>query len=715
MHAKGSTKLTLLAANAGLRARLKEVEEALHAIRTGEVDALVIEGTSGPQVYTLQGLDAESNRFRGEILAQVSDAIIAVDDEQRVTYLNGAAERQYGVTASEVLGRRLNEIYDCRWIHPEDEAAARTALHERVEWLGENIHITHAGRALHVESSVAALRGSAHPAGGTLSVIRDITERKRAEAAQRHSDERYVTLFNSVNEGFCIIEMMFDADGSATDYRFLEVNPAFETQTGLHDVQGKSMRELVADHEAHWFDIYAKVALTGEPAHFVNQAKGLGRWFDVAAFRFGGSESRKVAVLFTDITERKRRELELHQAVAAAEQANRAKSEFLSSMSHELRSPLNAILGFAQLIEADSSSPTPSQKASVDQILQAGWYLLALINEILDLSLIESGTLSLSPEAVSLADVLGDCQAMIEPQAQEHGIRVRFPRFDGPSFVSADRTRTKQVFVNLLSNAIKYNRPSGTVEVRCNAPTPQRMRIEVHDTGQGLTPEQLAQLFQPFNRLGRESGTVEGTGIGLVVSKRLVELMGGEIGVQSKVGEGSVFWIELNSMGELRLPVPAPVSAAQTGASMPAQGPVVQHVHSLLYVEDNPANLTLVERLLARRPDIHLLTARDGLRGIEIARSAQPQVILMDINLPGISGLEALRRLAEDPVTARIPVIALSANAMPRDIERGMKAGFFRYLTKPIRLNEFMDTLALALQVAHAPAPAAAPMEGLAQ
>ncbi len=403
----------------------------MHAIRSGEVDALVIEGTSGPQVFTLQGLDAESNRFRGEILAQVSDAIIAVDDEQRVTYLNGAAERQYGVSASEVLGRQLNEVYDCRWVHPEDEAAARAALHERVEWLGENIHITHDGRELHVESSVAALRGSAHPAGGVLSVIRDITERKRAEAAQRHSDERYITLFNSVNEGFCIIEVLFGADGSASDYRFLEVNPAFETQTGLHDVQGKRGRDLVADLETHWFETYGKVALTGEPARFVNEAKGLGRWFDVAAFRFGGMESRKVAVLFTDITERKRRELELHQAVAAAEQANRAKSEFLSSMSHELRSPLNAILGFAQLMESGTPPPTVSQTRSIQQILQGGWYLLELINQILDLALVESGKLSLSLEPIALADVLLECQVMMEPEARKRGIGMISLPFEG--------------------------------------------------------------------------------------------------------------------------------------------------------------------------------------------------------------------------------------------------------------------------------------------
>ena len=230
-----------------------------------------------------------------------------------------------------------------------------------------------------------------------------------------------------------------------------------------------------------------------------------------------------------------------------AEKANLAKSDFLSSMSHELRSPLNAILGFAQLMESDSQSPTPSQKESIAQILHAGWHLLNLINEILDLAVIESGKVSLSGESVSLDEVMLECQAMMEPQAQQRGISMTFPRFDNPCFVSSDRTRLKQILINLLSNAIKYNTTQGTVVVDCTVSAPDRIRISIKDTGAGLPPEKLAQLFQPFNRLGQEAGGEEGTGIGLVVTKRLVELMGGAIGVDSTVGAGSVFWIELIS------------------------------------------------------------------------------------------------------------------------------------------------------------------------
>ena len=246
-----------------------------------------------------------------------------------------------------------------------------------------------------------------------------------------------------------------------------------------------------------------------------------------------------------DNSVRKQVESDLKAAMAAAEKANRAKTDFLSGMSHELRTPLNAILGFAQLMESGSPSPTPSQQRNLDQILKAGWYLLELINEILDLALIESGKVTLSREAVSLAEVLLECRAMIEPQAQKRGIAMTFPRFEHPYFVKADRTRVKQVLINLLFNAIKYNKPGGSVVVECMPSPPDSIRISVRDTGVGLAPEQLAQLFQPFNRLGRDAGAEEGTGIGLVVTKRLVELMGGVIGVDSTVGVGSVFWLEL--------------------------------------------------------------------------------------------------------------------------------------------------------------------------
>jgi signal transduction histidine kinase/CheY-like chemotaxis protein len=400
----------------------------------------------------------------------------------------------------------------------------------------------------------------------------------------------------------------------------------------------------------------------------------------------------------TDNSVRKRVESELNAAMATADKANRAKTDFLSGMSHELRTPLNAILGFAQLMESGSPAPTPSQKRNLEQILKAGWYLLELINEILDLALIESGKLTLSREPVSLAEVMLECRAMVEPQAHKRGIAMTFPRFDAPHFVKADRTRVKQVLINLLFNAIKYNKPSGTVVVECVLSPPDSIRVSVRDTGAGLTPEQLAQLFQPFNRLGREASAEEGTGIGLVVTKRLIDLMGGTIGADSVVGAGSVFWIELG------LTV-APQLADWQADHVPlvqSQVPEGTPQRTLLYVEDNPANLELVEQLIARRPDLRLLSAADGNLGIEFARAYQPEVILMDINLPGISGIEAMKILHADPTTAHIPIVALSANAIPRDIERGLEAGFFSYLTKPIKVNQFMEALDMALKSSQA-------------
>ncbi len=388
------------------------------------------------------------------------------------------------------------------------------------------------------------------------------------------------------------------------------------------------------------------------------------------------------------------RTAELAQAKEAAESASLAKSAFLSNMSHELRSPLNAILGFAQLLEGSKTPPTAAQSVRIREILKAGRYLLDLINDILDLAAIESGNLSLSGEPVSLIDVMHECQAMVESQARDHGIHLHFFPFDHSWFVKGDRTRVKQVLLNLLSNAIKYNREQGTVEVKCTGSAPERIRVSVRDSGMGLPDEKRLQLFQPFNRLGQEAGTVEGTGIGLVVAKRLVELMGGRIGAESTIGVGSEFWFELSR-----------VAATQTAAenTMPEgltpQTQLNTAPRLLLYVEDNPANMMLVEQIIEDHPQVRMLSAREANLGIALARAHLPDVILMDINLPGINGIEAMNILRKDPATARIPIIALSANAMLHDIKSGLEAGFFRYLTKPMKINEFLTALDDALNL----------------
>jgi PAS domain S-box-containing protein len=576
-----------------------------------------------------------------------------------------------------------------------------------IEDIYELTYIRKDGSRFPAVVSVTALRDAQNAIIGYLLIGTDNTARKQIEAeqkqlSQRLRDHQFYT--RSLFESNIDAIMTTDPSGIITD-----VNKQMEVLTGCtrDELIGAPFKNYFTDPERAETSIKLvlseKKVTNYELTARARDGKETVVSFNATTFYDRDRKLQGVFAAARDVTERKRLDqvlqetnAELESAKFVAEKANLAKSDFLSSMSHELRSPLNVILGFAQLMDSDSPPPTPSQKASIDQILHAGWYLLELINEILDLALIESGKLSLSLEPISLAEVMHECRAMIEPQAQKRGISVAFPQFEIPYFVKADRTRVKQVLINLLSNAIKYNKVGGTVVVDCIASTPGRIRICVKDTGEGLTPDKLMQLFQPFNRLGQEANAEEGTGIGLVVCKRLIELMGGVIGVESTVGKGSVFWIELNLTAERQ---PA-AGAAEPTAVAQAQ---VQHGaprRTLLYVEDNPANLKLVEQLIARRPDMRLLSAADGNLGIELARNNQPDVILMDINLPDISGSEALKILRADPATTHIPVIALSANAIPRDIENGLAAGFFRYLTKPIKVNEFMDALDVALKYA---------------
>ena len=685
----------------------------------GGIIGYLLIGTDNTARKRAQEAPLKTGALQNAIFNSANFSSIATDAKGVIQIFNVGAERMLGYAAVDVV----DKITPADISDPQELIARAKALSlelaapitpgfealvfkasRGIEDIYELTYIRKDGSRLPAVVSVTALRNDAGGIIGYLLIGTDNTARKQVEAEQKQLDQRlrdqqFYT--RSLIESNIDALMTTDARGIITD-----VNKQTEALTGCtrDELIGAPFKDYFTDPdraEAGIKRVLNESKVTNyELTARARDGKETVVSYNATTFHDRDRKLKGVFAAARDVTERKRFEstlqennIELERARAAAEKANLSKSDFLSSMSHELRSPLNAILGFAQLINSESPPPTPLQKANVEQILRAGWYLLELINEILDLAQIESGKLALSPEPTSLAEVMIECQAMIEPQGQKRGISMTFPQFSAPQFVSADRTRLKQVLINLLSNAVKYGQANGTVVVDCALTTPERVRISVRDTGAGLPPEKLMQLFQPFNRLGQERSAEEGTGIGLVMSKRLVELMGGEIGVESTVGVGSVFWFELSSAAPPQLVLDSEQPAARVTLQVQSGAPVC----SLLYVEDNPANLQLVEQLISRRTDLCLSSATDGIQGIQLARTQRPDIILMDINLPGISGIEALRILRADPATAHIPVVALSANAMPLDIEKGLQAGFFRYLTKPIKLNELMGALDLAL------------------
>jgi PAS domain S-box-containing protein len=654
----------------------------------------------------------KTGALQNAILNSANFSSIATDDKGVIQLFNVGAERMLGYSAMDVIDRITPaDISDPQEVIARAEALSRELgttitpgfdalafkASRGIEDIYELTYIRKDGSRFPAIVSVTALRDDHSSIIGYLLIGTDNSARKRVEETLRFTEESFRLMVESVSD-YAIV--MLDPQGQVVSWN-----------TGAERIMGFDSDEIVGRHFALFYP--GDDVAQDKPHQDLGHAADGGRFEDegwrvrkngslfwanivITAIRDQAGNLRGFAKLTRDLTERTKVEAVLKNAKAAAEKANLAKSEFLSSMSHELRSPLNAILGFAQLMESDSPAPSPSQTESISQILNAGWYLLELINEILDLAAIESGKLSISLEPVSLSELLLECQSMVEPLAQRRSVRMSFPATGGDFYVHADRTRIKQVLINLLSNAIKYNMEGGSVVVDCSARvTEGNVRISVTDTGPGLPPEKLTQLFQPFNRLGQESTGEEGTGIGLVVSKRLVELMDGVIGVESNLGMGSVFWVELRSTAPLTVP-----ATMETTAPAESLDTTPQVIRTLLYVEDNPANLTLVQRLISRRSDLRMLSAVDGQRGVELARTCLPNVILMDINLPGISGLEAMRILRDDKTTAHIPVLALSANAMARDIQKGLDAGFLRYLTKPIKVSEFMEALNLALEFA---------------
>ncbi len=519
--------------------------------------------------------------------------------------------------------------------------------------------------------------------GRIWSIVQDITERKQAEGALN----RFKSTLDVTKD--CVF--MFEP-GSL---KFFYVNQGAMEQIGYSEAELMNMTpaDIKPEYDESQFHQLLQPLIRGEQESMTIET--LHRHKDghdipveiSLQYIEPQNESARFVAIVRNITERKAMQQKLVEAKETAELANRAKSEFLSSMSHELRTPLNAIIGFTQLIEGDENLSS-EQRESLHDISNAGTHLLELINEVLDLAKIEAGKMELSIGAVAVADVMAAGRNLITPMAEVRDISLVFsPACLEGSFVRADFTRTKQVLLNLLSNAVKYNREGGSIEVACHEVENGRLRISVSDSGEGIAEIKRKGLFEAFNRLDAEGGNIEGTGIGLVITRQLVELMGGEIGVESVVGEGSTFWFELpcSEPGKVQA-TPASLAATPEGESFGAG-------RSVLYIEDNPVNLKLVSKLIDKRTAINLLSAEEPVAGIELAVEHRPDLILLDINLPEMSGFEVLRHLRDMAETRDIPVIALSANAMADDLRKGEEAGFNGYLTKPINVKEFIAVL----------------------
>lgn len=472
-----------------------------------------------------------------------------------------------------------------------------------------------------------------------------------------------------VNEKFCAISGYSEDELLGQNHRIMK--------SGVHDAD--FYREL-------WTTIRSGRVWRGEVC---NLKKGGGLyWVEASIFPVldhTGTPIEYISIR-TDITELKAREGALVTAWEAADRASQAKSDFLSSMSHELRTPMNAIIGFAQMLEYDPQI-TLDQLDNVQEILKASHHLLDLINEVLDLAKIESGRIDLSMEGVDLASLIEDCRHLIQPLADTLDVRLALEPPTSTS-VFADRVRLKQVLINLLSNGVKYNRQGGSVSLGITPGKTGYLRLSVHDTGQGIPPERLGDLFQPFNRLGAEFSNIEGSGIGLTITHRLVEMMGGEMGVESTFGVGSTFWLELA------------IASPETNVNQPSsEGLMTDPTQALttnrtvLAIDDNPANLKLIAQVMGMRQYIHLVSAHTPELGIELALSHRPNLILLDINMPGMDGYQVLEIFKASPTLQSIPVIAITANAMPRDLERGMAAGFTDYITKPIDIERFLQVI----------------------
>jgi PAS domain S-box-containing protein len=609
------------------------------------------------------GLDAEAFRaaFRHAPLAA---ALVGADG--RVRAVNPALESLVAVATGAPLGDRpLLALLDL----PGADVAADGPAGARLGSRCLEVHATRTG-------------------DDWLVQLVDVTA--RVEREQSLSDT--VRRLEDIIDNSAALIYVKDTEG-----RYEFVNRHFARRFGFDpaEVVGRTDEELFpADAAAVYRCHDEHVLRAGEAIEVeepVTDVDG-GSWLSIK-FPITDRSGRRYAVggISTDISDRKLAEAAAREARDEAERANRAKSEFLSRMSHELRTPLNAILGFGQLLSFEPMQP--QGRESVDRIMRAGEHLLALINEVLDITRIEAGAHHLDLAPVHACEPLVEALELVRPLAVESGIELVVDLHGGlHRYVTADLQRLKQILLNLLTNAVKYNRPQGVVRTFMHETEPGFLRILVVDTGPGLTEDEATRVFLPFERLGADGTPIEGSGLGLTLSKSLAEAMGGRLGIEhTAVGDGSTFYLELPlcEAPSTTEPDPKPVAVQTREWSLGTA--------RVLYVEDNLSNLSLVEGIFSRVGDVELIPAMQGLIGVDLAVQHAPDVILLDLHLPDVDGAEVLRRLKDDPRTASIPVVMLSADATPGQMERLEAAGAFAYLTKPLRIETFIDTLQEAL------------------